>query len=101
MADYKGKNIPQDLRKIDEQDIIDLITYFSSLPLKELRRRQNINEQQQERAYEKKLDKAIINCEINFELLRCSVDYKEFGKKEGEKPEDYVGDVLDTIESLK
>jgi len=71
--------LPQDLTKLTKKQQKDVIAFFVTLPLKELRKRQDIVKKQQKDAYKQKNDLAMKNLQVKDNMLMNSIDKKEFG----------------------
>jgi len=71
----------RDLTKLTDSKREEVIDYLVSLPLKELRKRQDLVRSQQERAYKSNNERALNNLEVMDDLLMLAVDKKEFGKE--------------------
>jgi hypothetical protein len=73
-----NKPLPHDLRQATRAQIREMVDYLSQKPLKDLRRRQSLNEQQTKAAYEQGNDLALSNLHIMAEVLQAAVDKGEF-----------------------
>lgn len=71
-------DIPKDLTKMSEKQFDASVKKLSKLPLKELRRRQDLNEKQTKIAYDAKNDSALKNLKVREELYLEAIMEKEF-----------------------
>jgi hypothetical protein len=70
--------LPKDLNFLTPGEIQRSVDYLSTLPLTELRKRQNLNVQQINLAFDQRNDAALINLQIMANHLLMAVDKKEF-----------------------
>ena len=76
-----GPFVPRDLTKLTPQQYQDVVKFYASLPLKELRRRQDINKHYMKIAYEQKNDELLANQRVIEQQLFEAIDLREFGGK--------------------
>lgn len=76
-----GPNIPREPRDYTAQDQQQVIDFFAAMSLKELRRRQDLTQQQIGTAFEQRNDDALANLRMLEALLAAAVDQREFGRE--------------------
>jgi hypothetical protein len=76
--------LPPDLTKLTQAQHEASIQWLSQLPLKELRHRQDLNNQQTEQAYRQGNEDAIKDLRVMERHYQAAIDMKEFGKNPGD-----------------
>lgn len=84
-AAKKSTTLPKDLTKLTKRQRTETINKLSEMPLKELRRRQDLNEAQTKIAFDKKNEIGLRNLQIDNDLLAAAIDKREFGPKPKKK----------------
>ena len=84
---------PKDLRQLTDKQIIEIFNFYTKLSLKDLRKRQSINQKQGLIAFQQQNIQASSNIQIDDELLRSAIDFKEFGDVS-------IKDVVSSIKNL-
>lgn len=74
-------DLPQDLTALTPEQYQRIVDWLITLPLKELRRRQDLVAEQQRMAYQQRNDRALANMHVMGDYLADAVGKKEFGDK--------------------
>ncbi len=69
-------------RDYTDEDQLAVVKWLQELPLKELRRRQDLNDQQIERAYKQRNDDAMMDLQMTRDLYMLAIDRQVFGEEE-------------------
>lgn len=86
MPDPDFTDLPRDVTAYTPDQKERVVRYFAGLGLPDLRRRQDINLQQQRAAYDQKNARASANLQANYDLLTEAVDRSEFGDLKSLRP---------------
>ena len=78
---YNGPVLPHDLTEMTAIQQAAVVDYFVGLPLKELRKRQDITRLQIPSAFAHRNDLALGNLQITENLLAHAIDVKTFGRR--------------------
>ena len=73
------ERLPQDLTTMTPAQTERVVEMFSKMPLRELRRRQDLTHKQMELAFELRNDEVLANLQVRAEHLRLAVQRKVFG----------------------
>jgi hypothetical protein len=92
------KTLPQDVSKLDVDTVENLISQAVKIPLKTLRRNQDLVEKQQEKANEKKNYKALDRLDAMSRIYQAAVDIKEF---KDSTAKDWAESIMESIQKQK
>ena len=92
------QTLPQDVSMLTISNATSLIKQAVKMPLKTLRRNQDIVEQQKERAYKQKNHKALNRLEVMGDIYTAAVDIKEF---KDTTPKEWGEEIIERIGKMK
>jgi len=90
--------LPLDVSTLTEVNAISLIKQAVKIPLKTLRRNQDIVEQQKERAYKQQKHKVLDRLEVMGDIYTAAVDIKEF---KDTTPKEWGEEIIERISKMK
>ncbi len=90
--------LPQNVNTLTMDNIVSLIKQTVKIPLKTLRRNQDIVEQQKEKAYKDKNHRAYKRLEVMGEIYQAAVDIKEF---KDATPEEWAENIIPTTKKYE
>ena len=90
--------LPQNVNTLTMDNIVSLIKQTVKIPLKTLRRNQDIVEQQKEKAYKDKNHRAYKRLEVMGEIYQAAVDIKEF---KDATPEEWAKNIIPTTKKYE
>jgi predicted DNA binding CopG/RHH family protein len=89
--------LPHDVTKLTHADTVTFINICKKLPLKKLRRNQELVEKQKEMAYKKKDDSVMARLDVMADIYTAAVDMKEFPGESTAK--DHADSILESVKA--
>ena len=92
------ETLPQNIHTLDLANATSLIAQAVKIPLNTLRRNQALVDQQKEKAYKQRNDKALDRLKIMGDIYTAAIDIKEF---KDQTPESWGKEIIHTINRMK
>lgn len=90
----KKGSLPNDLRTLTVDDVANFIKRHAAMPLKTLRRNQDIVKEQEKVAYEKRNTEELEKLDVMEWIYQAAVDVKEFGDS---TPKEWAKDIVSRL----